>query len=247
MAIQFDVDGAYLQADRLPGETWALPPKQMIKNESAEFLQRRQQLLAGFLQAVIDDKVLSMSAELCAFLECEAGSQLAAAMAVATSCSATLLHEVSAAETLAQTAETALTKSEAHVADLRAALAAERAAHAATAAERDTTAAERDTAVAERDAARDAAKAGRQRVLAMLCRGRERRRAAHSFAIWAAGTEPKPSPPPPPDVGAALTAALSAALSAVGNAQPPSAEPTAADTARARSAFRLRPCQRRAF
>ena len=51
-----------------------VPPKQLVKNESAEFLQRRTQLLASFLAGVMADKLLSMSAELCAFLECESGA-----------------------------------------------------------------------------------------------------------------------------------------------------------------------------
>ena len=37
--LQFDVDGAYLQADRLPGETWVLPPRQMY-SKSMQSLQQ---------------------------------------------------------------------------------------------------------------------------------------------------------------------------------------------------------------
>lgn len=54
----------------------SLPPKQFLKNESAEFLRERQGQLGAFLSGLLADKVLSMSAELCSFLEAEAGAQL---------------------------------------------------------------------------------------------------------------------------------------------------------------------------
>jgi hypothetical protein len=79
----------------------ALPPKQLLKNESAEFLQRRQWQLAEFLESVLSQRVLSSSAELCAFLECEAGSQLARTNAEVSTCAALLISELGHTEGLA--------------------------------------------------------------------------------------------------------------------------------------------------
>jgi hypothetical protein len=196
-----------------------LPPKQVIKNENTEFLAKRRELLAEFVAAVLDDKVLSMSAELCAFLECEAGAQLTKANADLSSCTAMLVSEVGAAEALAAAASTAASAAAAELAETRDALARETAA--------------REAAEAERDAALRAAQNARERALAMLCRGRDQRLASQAFGFWATSTAPKPAAPkqPPADVGAALSAALSAALHAVGPKPPAEpALPTAAAT-----------------
>ena len=54
-----------------------LPPKQLIKQESAEFLQARKEALGAFLSQLIAHETYSTSRELWAFLECEAAIQLA--------------------------------------------------------------------------------------------------------------------------------------------------------------------------
>ena len=177
----------------------ALPPKQIIKDESAEFLQKRIGLLAEFISGVMENKVLSMTPEVCAFLECDAGSQLQQAYADLSNCTAMLTQEVHAAEGLAERAETALLTCEAEVSVLRQALRAESQARAAV--------------LVERDEALKLARAGRDLSLGRLCRDRNKRLSSHAFSIWAAGTTPRPRKP---DVGAAITNALSAAIAGIG-------------------------------
>ena len=196
----------------------SLPPKQVIKNESHEFLQKRWQLLTEFIAALLDDKVLSMTPELCAFLECESGAQLTKANADLSSCTGMLIREVSDAERLASSTAAELAHARSEVADLRKALIAMEGARA-------TEQEARTAAEFERDAALVAAKAGRERVLAMVCRGRDQRLAANAFHSWVGGTEPKVKNAP--DVGAALTAALSAALNLNANGPTRASEPTA--------------------
>ena len=129
-----------------------VPPKQLLKNESAEFIQRRAQLLATFLDGVLADKVLSMSAELCAFLECEAGSSLTKANVEMASCTAMLVTELAAAERTTAQAAAALERSELEVSLLRAKLNAAIAECNANAAARDANARARDANAAARDA-----------------------------------------------------------------------------------------------
>ena len=231
-----------------------LPPKQMLKNESPEFLQRRSQLLASFLDGIFADKVLSMSAELCAFLECEAGSALTKTNAAISTCAAIVVTELAAAERLATSAATALDARETDILMLRTALAAVIGERDAVAAERDTATAardlataERDSAIAERDAeragreaARDAAKAGRDQVLAMVCRGRRLRQIESALHHWASGTEARAEPEPEPDKANPLTVALTAAFSAISSEKAAAAAApaavAAADVAAAASA-----------
>ena len=58
------------------------PGKQLVKNESAEFVEQRRHELRRWLAAVTEDRYLSLSPEVCAFLECEAATQLAARSAL---------------------------------------------------------------------------------------------------------------------------------------------------------------------
>ena len=217
-----------------------VPPKQLLKNESAEFLQRRAQLLATFLDGVLADKVLSMSAELCAFLECEAGSSLTKANVEMASCTAMLVTELAAAERTTAQAAAALERSELEVSILRAKLnaaiaechanAAARDANArardANAAARDALAAERDAVAAERDAQRALAKAGREGMLAIVCKGRQQRQMKHALRLWSARTESR-QPAAEIEVANPLTAALTAAFATL-SAEKPGAKGRAA-------------------
>ena len=87
----------------------ALPPKQLFgKNEDASFLSRRQQQLAAYLAELLDDKVVSMSPELCAFLEAEAGTQLSARNETIATCTALALAELADDEAARQKLESEL-------------------------------------------------------------------------------------------------------------------------------------------
>ena len=180
----------------------AIPPKQLLKNEDAEFVRRRQVQLATYLDGVVSDKVLSMSAEVCAFLECEAGSQLACTAAALSANTAMLLPELAAAERLCGARLEKIEAGEREIAVLQGAL-------SAACTERDAFFAERNAARRERDAAAAAATAARNRVLAMLCRARDARCVASAMEIWAAQRKERPVP----NVANAFSAALSAALS----------------------------------
>lgn len=203
-----------------------VPPKQLLKNESAEFLQRRAQLLATFLDGVLADKVLSMSAELCAFLECEAGSSLTKANVEMASCTAMLVTELAAAERTTAQAVAALERSDNEVAVLKAKLLAalaERDANAAArdanaracdanAKARDALAAERNALAAECAVQRARAHAGRDRVLAMVCKSRQQRQMQHALYLWSAGTAARKPASEAEGAANPLTVALTAAL-----------------------------------
>lgn len=190
-----------------------LPPKQVIKNETADFLRERKLLLSDFLLAVFDDKVLSMSPELCAFLECEAGATLATANADLASCTGMLVAEVSAAEALASARADALAASDAELTAARLALVTE-TAHKEDA-QRDAS-----TALAERDAARaatvaaEATAASHAAALATATSEVAELRAA--LGVETLAKEAALAELHKPNVGDALSAALSAAINRVG-------------------------------
>lgn len=245
----------------------AMPPKQLLKNESPEFLLRRQQQLAAFIAGIVSDKVLSMSAELCAFLEAEAGSQLRSVNTKLIASNGALTAELAASEQAAKTQATAAAAQAERDADelavLRQTLSALTAENNALNLARDRAAEERDAALSERDtykherdaafkyakvakgeadeakverdeavlerdvaridaaAAKTGAKDARDRVLAMLCRGRNERLVAHAVQRWLAhaaqareGAAREAGKQQQQDVAAALTNALSAAISA---------------------------------
>ena len=121
-----------------------VPPKQLLKNESSEFLQRRAQLLSAFLEGVLADKVLSMSAEVCAFLECEAGSALTKANVEIASCTAMLVTELATAERTTAQAAAALERAALEASVLRAKLQTAISERDANAMSRDANARARD-------------------------------------------------------------------------------------------------------
>ena len=199
-----------------------LPPKQVIKNETADFLRERKTLLSDFLTSVFADKVISMAPELCAFLECEAGATLATANADLASCTGMLVAEVSAAEALASANADALDAANADIEHLRQALTEETnlreeatRATAATVLERD--AARSATAAAETAANANAvALAAAEKEIDGLHKALARETAAKEAAL---AEVQKPNA-----VGDALSAALSAAIQAV-NTSPSKMDP----------------------
>ena len=118
------------------------PGKQLVKNESAEFVEQRRLELRRWLAAVTEDRYLSLSPEVCAFLECEAATQLAARTAALSASAALLTAELGAAEHQAARAEE-------HAASLL--LALQRAQEEAVAAHRRADAADAAAAAARGD------------------------------------------------------------------------------------------------
>ena len=114
------------------------PGKQLVKNESAEFVEQRRHELRRWLAAVTEDRYLSLSPEVCAFLECEAATQLAARTAALSAGAALLAAELGAAEHQAARAESARPRCSSRCSAHRAA-AARRGARAAAAAARGAT------------------------------------------------------------------------------------------------------------
>ena len=204
-----------------------VPPKQLLKNESSEFLQRRAQLLSAFLEGVLADKVLSMSAEVCAFLECEAGSALTKANVEIASCTAMLVTELATAERTTAQAAAALERAALEASVLRAKLQTAISERDANAMSRDANARARDRNAraldevtadatnlrAEVTALRDQLRTGRERALARVWKGRQHRQVRQALQLWIAGTPKKPAlVQPVADKLNPLTAALTAAI-----------------------------------
>ena len=149
------------------------PGKQLVKNESAEFVEQRRHELRRWLAAVTEDRYLSLSPEVCAFLECEAATQLAARTAALSASAALLAAELGAAEHQAARAEE-------HAASLL--LALQRAQEEAAAAHRRA------------DAADAAAAAARGATLRALLAKRADRQVADAFRRLRRGAAPPPTP-----------------------------------------------------
>ena len=199
-----------------------VPPKQLLKNESPEFLLRRSQLLSTFLDGVLADKILSMSPEVCAFLECEAGAALTRVNSAISTCAAIVVTELANAERQTTSAASALANRDAEIVMLQASL-------ATAVAERDAAASNYYEAIAQRDAATDHMEASRLQVLSMVCRGRRERQMQYAMYLWAAGT-PQRQEPEVPEVAPVnpLTAALTAAIHAMSADKPGAAAPAPA-------------------
>mmetsp|Transcript_20270 Transcript_20270/g.67087 ORF Transcript_20270/g.67087 Transcript_20270/m.67087 type:complete len:500 (-) Transcript_20270:291-1790(-) len=173
-----------------------LPPKQLVKNESEEFLEKRSHLLAHFLYELLEDRAVCSSPEVCAFLECEAGAHLAASNAGIATCAAILLGELHAEEGQRSALED----------ELAAAVSAARAAKA-----------EACRAKLEIRAEAARAEAARRQVLALLWRKRGERLQRNALRMWRAGAggweaglAPGPTPARPAAEGRREGAAVAA-------------------------------------